>query len=175
MTLYTHLDTPLGDMLATADDGLLTGLYFLDQAHAPRVDRAWMRDDEAEIFGWLREALERYRRGEAKDFDLTRVGLRGTPFQMRVWEEIRRIPFGETRSYGELARRIGSPEAVRAVGAAAGRNPVCWLVPCHRVIGRNGALTGYAGGLARKRAFLDFEAGRMPLLEVAASRELAAA
>jgi methylated-DNA-[protein]-cysteine S-methyltransferase len=87
--------------------------------------------------------------------------MSGTPFQVRVWERIAAIPFGETISYAGLAREIGSPQAVRAVGAATGRNPVSWIVPCHRVVGKAGALTGFAGGLDRKRALLDFEAGRV--------------
>jgi methylated-DNA-[protein]-cysteine S-methyltransferase len=99
--------------------------------------------------------------------------LSGTPFQVRVWNEIARIPFGRTISYGELAERVGSADAVRAVGTATGRNPVCWIVPCHRVVGKDGSLTGFAGGLERKRAFLDFESGKSAML--APEAELVAA
>jgi methylated-DNA-[protein]-cysteine S-methyltransferase len=161
MTLYSHLDSPLGELLATSREGAITSLHFTGQKHAPAVDASWRREDDAEIFGWLRAALEDYASGGGKEFDLGRVRLAGgTAFQLKVWREIGLIPFGRTISYGELARRAGAPEAVRAAGAAAGRNPVCWIIPCHRVTGKNGALTGYAGGLERKRALLDFESGR---------------
>ena len=105
--------------------------------------------------------MEEYFAGARREFT-ARFVLRGTPFQRRVWEELRRIPYGETISYAELARRIGSPKAVRAVGLANGANPIAIIVPCHRVIGANGTLTGYGGGLPTKRYLLDLEKGVRP-------------
>ena len=115
------------------------------------------------FLGVTAQQLDEYAAGEKRKFDLP-VAFNGTPFQVRVWEEIYRIPFGETISYGELAARAGNPEAVRAAGTATGRNPICWVVPCHRVVGKMAALTGFAGGLERKRAYLDFESGRSAAL-----------
>jgi methylated-DNA-[protein]-cysteine S-methyltransferase len=158
MKLYSYLESDLGRMLATSSEGKLTGLYFVGQKHGPEMGSDWVRSDEAEIFARTARQLAEYAAGERLEFDLP-VGLHGTPFQVRVWKEIARIPFGRTISYGELAARVGSAEAVRAVGTATGRNPVCWIVPCHRVVGKDGSLTGFAGGLERKRAFLDFETG----------------
>jgi O-6-methylguanine DNA methyltransferase len=160
MTLYSYEQSPLGELLLTSRESRLTGLRFADQPEASYRGRDWLRDDDAEIFAQTRRQLQEYMEGERKEFDLSMIGMGGTPFQIQVWQEISRIPFAETISYGELAVRIGAPNAVRAVGAAAGQNPVCWIVPCHRVVGKNGSLTGYAGGLARKRFLLDFEAGR---------------
>lgn len=157
MITYTHLDTPFGRFLATAENDCLTGLYFTDQRGVGQPQAGWLRDEEAVLFQHTARQLQEYCDGHRKIFDLP-VQLAGTPFQRRVWDAIAAIPFGETVSYSEIAHRIGSPASVRAVGTAAGRNPVCWIVPCHRVIGKKGALTGYAGGLPRKRAFLAFEA-----------------
>jgi methylated-DNA-[protein]-cysteine S-methyltransferase len=109
--------------------------------------------------------LEEYASGKRQQFDLP-IGLAGTPFQALVWHQISLISFGQTVTYSDLARRIGSPDAVRAVGTAAGRNPLCWIVPCHRVVGRDGSMTGYAGGLGRKEALLAFESGRATTLDI---------
>ena len=163
MTLYTYLGSDLGQLLATSSAGKLTRLSFVGQKHAPEIGRDWVRQDDAKIFGRTAQQLDEYAAGERRKFDLP-MGLSGTPFQVRVWEEIYRIPFGQTISYGELAARAGNPEAVRAAGTATGRNPICWVVPCHRVVGKDGGLTGFAGGLGRKRAYLDFESGRSAAL-----------
>ncbi len=160
MTFYSFHQTSIGELLLTARDGNLTGLYFADQAHAPRPGRDWLRQDDAAIFLRARQQVDEFIEGDRKNFDLP-LALHGTPFQVRAWQEIARIPFGQTISYGELAARAGAPRAVRAAGAAAGRNPLCWIVPCHRVVGKDGRLTGYAGGISRKRLLLDFEAGRI--------------
>jgi methylated-DNA-[protein]-cysteine S-methyltransferase len=154
-TLYTYLRSPLGDLLLFGDEQALRGVYM--DAKAPP---AWRRSDEA--FAAAGEQLDQYFAGERRDFDLP-LDLRGTPFQRRVWQALLTIPYGETRSYGELAAQIGRPDRPRAVGAANGRNPVSIVVPCHRVIGSDGGLTGYGGGLARKRWLLDHEAGRLAL------------
>jgi methylated-DNA-[protein]-cysteine S-methyltransferase len=163
MTSYSFHETSIGELLLAGREGKLTGLYFADQAHAPQPGRDWLRQDDAAIFTQTRRQLDEYIAGDRKNFELP-IGLRGTPFQLQVWQEIARIPFGQTISYGELAARIGAPHAVRAVGTAAGRNPLCWIVPCHRVVGKDGRLTGYAGGISRKRLLLDFEAGRISRL-----------
>jgi len=159
MTLHSLLESPLGELLLIAHDDSLTGVYFTDQSHAPQVHPNWVRRDDAPVFGEVRRQLLDYAEGASEAFDLP-VELTGTKFQVKVWEQIIAIPFGETVTYTELARRIGDPQAVRAVGTAAGANPVCWVIPCHRVVGKDGSLTGYAGGLPRKKALLDFEAAR---------------
>jgi methylated-DNA-[protein]-cysteine S-methyltransferase len=159
MTLHSLLESPLGELLLIAHDDSLTGVYFTDQSHAPQIHPDWVRRDDAPVFGAVRRQLLDYTEGGSEDFDLP-VELTGTKFQVKVWEQIIAIPFGETVSYTDLAERIGDPRAVRAVGTAAGANPICWIIPCHRVVGKDGSLTGYAGGLARKKALLDFEAAR---------------
>jgi len=160
MTTYTHVDSPLGKLFLTSRDGKLSGLCFADRPHAIIVS-GWVRQDDAEIFTRTAQQLEEYAAGQRQAFDLSEVGLAGSAFQVSVWLEIAKIPFGQTISYSELAHRSGRPlKDARAVGTATGKNPVCWLIPCHRVVGKNGALTGYGGGLPRKKALLDFEAAR---------------
>ncbi len=151
---YTIIESPIGELLLTSDGSSLTGLYMEAHKGGPAVDGGWVRDDGL-FRAWTTE-LDAYFAGEASGFR-SPVRARGTAFQKRVWEALRKIPRGETISYGELARRIGSPRAVRAVGAAVGRNPVSVIIPCHRVVGSNGALTGYAGGVKRKQWLLDHE------------------
>ena len=159
MTTYTHIDSPLGQLLLTSREGQLSGLYFADRPHA-RIAPGWVRQDDAAIFAQTAQQLEEYASGERERFDLP-LGLSGTPFQVLVWNAIAAIPFGQTITYSELAQRVGrSPKDARAVGTATGQNPVCWIVPCHRVVGKSGALTGYAGGITRKSALLDFEAAK---------------
>ena len=138
--------------LTTGPDGL-RGLWF--PGRAPAVDEA--RRDATALAPAIGQ-LEAYLAGERDRFELE-LDLRGTPFQRRVWDALREIPYGSTVSYSELARTIGRPDVVRAVGAAVGRTPVPIIVPCHRVVGADGSLTGYGGGLQRKRALLDLEAG----------------
>jgi methylated-DNA-[protein]-cysteine S-methyltransferase len=158
MTTYTHIDSPLGQLLLTSSEGKLSGLYFADQPHA-RISPGWVRQDDAAIFVQTAQQLEEYASGERESFDLP-LSLSGTPFQVSVWNAIAAIPFGQTITYSELAQRVGSSQAARAVGTATGQNPVCWIVPCHRVMGKGGALTGYAGGIARKSALLEFEGAK---------------
>jgi methylated-DNA-[protein]-cysteine S-methyltransferase len=159
MTTYTYIDSHLGQLLLTSRAGKLSGLYFADQPRA-RIAPGWVRRDDAAIFVRAAQQLEEYASGERGNFDLP-LGLSGTPFQLLVWNAIAAIPFGRTITYGGLAQRIGrSPRDARAIGAAAGRNPVCWIVPCHRVVGKSGGLTGYAGGVARKSALLEFESAK---------------
>jgi methylated-DNA-[protein]-cysteine S-methyltransferase len=149
---YTTIASPLGELMLTAADGELTGLYMPAEAHDPPAGA--VRDDGA--FTTVRRQLEEYFAGERRMFDLL-VSPAGTPFQQRVWAELQRIGYGETISYAELAARIGRPTAIRAAGAANGANPVSIIIPCHRVIGSDGSLTGYGGGIEAKRALLDLE------------------
>src|SRR4051794_20240319 len=152
---HTTIDTPIGPLLAAADaGGALTGLWF-DRAPA----RGSERGDRA--FAHLREQLDAYFAGDLHSFDV-RLAAAGTPWQREVWTALASVPYGQTLSYGELARRLGRPAAARAVGAANGRNPLSIVVPCHRLIGASGALTGYAGGLSRKDWLLRHEAATAP-------------
>jgi methylated-DNA-[protein]-cysteine S-methyltransferase len=156
MPLTTTVDSPVGPLTLVGSEGTLTGLMMQDQRHAPEPAHDWERDDDA--FADVVSQLDAYFARDLKSFDVA-LKLSGTPFQRTVWAELQQIPYGETISYGELARRIGSPNASRAVGLANGRNPIGIIVPCHRVIGANGDLTGYGGGLSRKRQLLDLERG----------------
>jgi methylated-DNA-[protein]-cysteine S-methyltransferase len=149
---YTTMPSPVGELLLTASDGDLTGLYMPVEVHGPPPGAA--RDDGA--FATVRRQLEEYFAGDRRGFDLP-VAPPGTPFQQLVWAELQRIAYGETVTYAELAARIGRPSAIRATGAANGANPVSIIIPCHRVIGSNGSLTGYGGGLEAKRALLELE------------------
>ncbi|MFF0016520.1 methylated-DNA--[protein]-cysteine S-methyltransferase [Streptomyces sp. NPDC005374] len=153
---HTVIDSPYGPLTLVADDGVLCGLYMTAQRHRPPEETFGTPDDR-----WSKEAedqLKAYFEGELKEFTLE-LRLHGTPFQREVWEQLRGIPHGETRTYGELADALGNPKASRAVGLANGRNPIGIIVPCHRVVGANGSLTGYGGGLERKQQLLDFERG----------------
>jgi methylated-DNA-[protein]-cysteine S-methyltransferase len=156
-TTTTTMESPVGTLTLTAVDGRLTGLHMDGQRHAPAGSTDWVRDD-AGLAGVV-EQLEAYFGGSRSTFDVP-LDLQGTDFQRRVWTGLLEIPYGETMSYGELARRVGRPGASRAVGLANGRNPVAIIVPCHRVIGANGTLTGYGGGLDRKVWLLDHERAR---------------
>ena len=154
-TTCTTITSPIGRLLLVGDERALHGLYMLDGPRPLAIDPAWTED--AAPFAAVITQLREYFAGERTDFDVA-VELQGTPFQQRVWNALREIPYGQTISYGELALRIDQPSAVRAVGLANGRNPVSVIVPCHRVIGANGTLTGYGGGVERKRLLLDLEA-----------------
>jgi methylated-DNA-[protein]-cysteine S-methyltransferase len=156
MKHHTVTDSPYGPLTLVADDGVLCGLYMTDQRHRPPEETFGTRDDT--LFAQAEEQLQAYFAGELKEFTVE-LRLTGTPFQRGVWGQLRRIPYGETRTYGQLADALGTPTASRAVGLANGRNPIGIIVPCHRVIGANGGLTGYGGGLERKQRLLDFERG----------------
>jgi methylated-DNA-[protein]-cysteine S-methyltransferase len=153
---YTTIDTPIGELLLVGDEGGLRRVSMSPFSVAPQ----WARDDE--FFDDANEQFGQYFRGERREFDLP-LKLEGNSFELLVWDALREIPYGETVSYGHIARGIGHPDAPRAVGAANGRNPVAIIVPCHRVIGADGSLTGYGGGLDRKRFLLDLEAGVIPM------------
>jgi methylated-DNA-[protein]-cysteine S-methyltransferase len=153
---HTVIDSPYGPLTLVADHGVLCGLYMTDQRHRPAEETFGPRDDT--LFGEAEEQLEAYFKGELREFTVE-LRLDGTEFQRKVWQQLARIPYGETRSYGQLAAALGNPAASRAVGLANGKNPVGIIVPCHRVVGADGSLTGYGGGLDRKRRLLDFERG----------------
>jgi methylated-DNA-[protein]-cysteine S-methyltransferase len=156
----TTLASPIGDIILTGDEDGLTGVYMGSAPHGP--DPGWRYDDGP--FAEAIRQLTAYFAGELRSFTLP-LRPAGTPFQLAVWEELRAIPYGETRSYGQLAAAIGRPGASRAVGAANGSNPLSIVVPCHRVIGADGKLTGFGGGLPRKQWLLSMERGQsqMPL------------
>lgn len=158
VTRFRTVDSPVGPLTLAGCGGRLMHLRMVDQTYEPNHD-GWERDDAA--FPDAVEQLESYFAGERTEFDLE-LELVGTPFQRSVWAALLTIPYGETRSYGEIAAQIGSPGAFRAVGLANGHNPIGIIVPCHRVIGSNGSLTGYGGGLDRKRALLALEKSRSP-------------
>ena len=157
---FRSIDSPVGLLTLAGRDGRLMHLRMVDQTYEPSRD-GWSSDDAA--FPIAVEQLESYFAGELFDFDLE-LDLVGTSFQRAVWQALLTIPYGETRSYGEIAAQIGSPTASRAVGLANGHNPIGIIVPCHRVIGANGSLTGYGGGLNRKRALLALEKMRKPAI-----------
>jgi methylated-DNA-[protein]-cysteine S-methyltransferase len=159
---YCYLTTPIGDLLLAGDDEALSLVGFPEgkMRYAPGDD--WIENETP--FARAREQLTEYFAGRRRQFDLP-LNLTGTEFQLRVLEELQRIPYGETTSYGDIASRIGRPKAVRAVGAASGRNPIPIIVPCHRVIGSSGDLTGFGGGLGAKRALLRLEAENSGLLQ----------
>ncbi|MGY4932019.1 methylated-DNA--[protein]-cysteine S-methyltransferase [Streptomyces sp. 900116325] len=153
---HTVVDSPYGPLTLVATDGVLSGLFMTEQRHRPPEETFGDRDPRP--FAETIRQLDAYFAGELREFDLP-LHLDGTPFQRSVWEQLRQIPYGETRSYGELAELLGKPGASRAVGLANGKNPVGIIVPCHRVIGASGSLTGYGGGLDRKQRLLAFENG----------------
>jgi methylated-DNA-[protein]-cysteine S-methyltransferase len=154
------MESPVGKLLLVADDEGLREVAFGEGRSAPVIDPAWT-EGGASLVEPVRQ-LRAFFAGELRDFDLA-LRPQGTAFQQRVWKELCEIPFGTTISYGELARRVGNPAASRAVGLANGTNPIAIVIPCHRVIGSNGKLTGYGGGLENKRWLIDFERSQLPL------------
>jgi len=155
MRTHTTVESPVGPLTLVDEGGELAGVWMTDQRHLPDSSGHGERDDRVQPA--LREQLDAYWRRELTDFDVP-LAVQGTAFQQRVWAALRRIPYGGTWSYGRLALELGQPGASRAVGLANGRNPVGIVVPCHRVVGSTGSLTGYGGGLNRKRFLLDLEA-----------------
>jgi methylated-DNA-[protein]-cysteine S-methyltransferase len=158
---YTTTDSPIGELLLVGDEESLHCLSMQDGRRPIPIDPGWERRDDA--FGEARRQLGEYFGGKRRTFDIP-LSLHGNEFELRVWSALREIGYGETASYGEIAARIDVPSAARAVGLANGRNPIAVIVPCHRVIGADGSLTGYGGGLERKRLLLDLEAGVLPLV-----------
>jgi methylated-DNA-[protein]-cysteine S-methyltransferase len=156
MIHYRTIDSPIGPLTLAGHGSVLTNLRMVDQTYEPS-HVGWSPDPS--VFADTVDQLNAYFAGELIDFDVE-LDLRGTEFQQRVWKALLTIPYGETRPYGEIAEQIGAPGAARAVGLANGHNPIAIIVPCHRVIGANGHLTGYGGGLSRKQALLELERHR---------------
>jgi methylated-DNA-[protein]-cysteine S-methyltransferase len=161
VVLYTQILSPLGPLLLVADDAGLRQILFVNGRHATQPESSW-KEDEAPFTETIRQ-LQNYFAGELENFDLP-LAPEGTPFQLAVWRRLCDIPYGATVSYGELANRIGNPKACRAVGLANGSNPIPIVIPCHRVIGSNGKLTGYGGGLPIKEKLLALERRQLRLL-----------
>lgn len=161
---HVTLPSPVGPLTIVAEAGSITGLYMDSQRHRPDPDvLGAVGDMQAEPFASAASQLTAYFAGQLTDFDLP-LAPAGTDFQRRVWSALQTIPYGQTWSYSQLARKIGNDAAVRAVGLANGRNPISVVIPCHRVIGADGSLTGYGGGLDRKRFLLDLETRTSTLL-----------
>lgn len=155
---YTSIDSPIGELLLLGDGHALRGLYMQDGRKPVKIAPRWERSEAP--FAGVQEQLREYFAGERTTFDDLPLVLDGAQFERRVWRALQDIPYGETASYGEIARHVGQPGAARAVGLANGRNPIAVIVPCHRVIGANGSLVGYGGGLERKRLLLELEQGQ---------------
>jgi methylated-DNA-[protein]-cysteine S-methyltransferase len=159
---HTYIDSPLGRLVLMSDGTALTGLYIIDQSEITD-ERLGKQSDDAAPFPAARKQLNEYFAGERREFDVP-LNMNGTDFQKTSWSELLKIPYGTTITYGELARRVGNAKATRAVGMANNRNPISIIIPCHRVIGADGALTGYGGGLHNKRKLLDLENSRALVL-----------
>lgn len=152
---YTYIDSPIGKLLVTRDEGGITGLDLPTARYPRQIHDDWERDDTA--FDDVRTQLDEYFAGTRQHFELP-LNAGGNAFQRTVWEALTEIPYGQTTSYGKVAAAVGHPDGARAVGVANGQNPIPIIVPCHRVIGADGSLTGYGGGLPTKRWLLDHEA-----------------
>ena len=166
MHYYDYTESPHGRMLLVANDGGVSGIYFEGQKYFPQVPAEWSLAPEHAVLRQAKRELAEYFGGERRRFEIA-LAPEGTAFQRSVWAAISTVGFGETITYGELARRAGCPGSARAAGAATGRNPLTIVVPCHRIVGSTGSLTGYAGGLNRKRALLALESGIPDLLSAA--------
>jgi methylated-DNA-[protein]-cysteine S-methyltransferase len=156
---FRYLSSPLGSLLLAGDEKGLRYLAFEHGWYPIEPGRDWKKDDRFDLFARVERELRSYFRGKLRSFSVP-LAPEGTAFQLRVWRALRRVPYGKTLSYTDLARRAGRPEAVRAAGAANARNPISIIIPCHRVVGRDGSLTGYGGGLDAKRSLLELEGAR---------------
>jgi methylated-DNA-[protein]-cysteine S-methyltransferase len=161
-TYYSTTDSLIGELTLVSDGESITGMYMHVHRHGPESRDGWIRRDDLPVLVKAAQQLREYFAGERTDFDLP-LNPAGTAFQKSVWKELCEIPYGATISYGELGKRLGNPAASRAVGLANGRNPISIIIPCHRVIGANGSLTGYGGGLDRKKMLLGLERGALVL------------
>jgi methylated-DNA-[protein]-cysteine S-methyltransferase len=161
-SIYCYIESPLGQLLVCGDGEFIMGLFMNNHQGWLGPEAAWRLADEP--FADIREQLAEYFEGQRQQFDVP-LKLAGTPFQQQVWRQLVQIPFGTTITYAELARRVGQPTAFRAVGNANGRNPVSILVPCHRVIGADGKLTGYGGGINNKQWLLEWERSAVDRLQ----------
>jgi methylated-DNA-[protein]-cysteine S-methyltransferase len=156
---FSTMESPIDELLLLSEGEALSCLHMIEGKQKMAIDSAWKRDDKLPVFKSVREQLESYFAGKLKEFNIP-LQMQGTDFQIKVWNELCNIPYGTTINYGQLAQRIDNPNAQRAVGLANGRNPIAVIVPCHRVIGANGSLTGYGGGLFRKEILLNLEQGK---------------
>jgi methylated-DNA-[protein]-cysteine S-methyltransferase len=160
MKVFCYVESPIGRLMLTSDGTALTGLYMNlyrnKPSKLPGLDDDWIQNATIDPLPAAARQLKEYFAGKRREFDLP-LRMEGTEFQQRVWRELTKIPFGETRSYGQLAKRLNNPNGSRAVGLANGRNPIAVIVPCHRVIGADGSLTGFGGGLDRKEWLLTHE------------------
>jgi methylated-DNA-[protein]-cysteine S-methyltransferase len=154
MKRYCYCDSPIGRMLLVGKNGMLEELHFPNSTEQLQIPVEWQEDKNS--FAETLEQLRQYFAGNRRQFDLP-ISPQGTPFQERVWQELCKIPYGETASYGMIAQRIGKPKACRAVGMANSKNPIPIIIPCHRIIGKDGSLTGFGGGLPVKKQLLDLE------------------
>jgi methylated-DNA-[protein]-cysteine S-methyltransferase len=169
--IYTSIKSPLGEITAAAEDNALTGLWFVGQKYYPPETEVWVHAPEHPVFIKLRDWLERYFEGE-KNITLPDLKPEGTAFQKAIWEILLEIPYGRVTTYGEIAKKLAKSKGIlsmsaQAVGGAVGHNPISILIPCHRVVGAGGSLTGYAGGLDKKKALLhieqaDLTSGQLP-------------
>jgi methylated-DNA-[protein]-cysteine S-methyltransferase len=166
MKCYGFYESPCGEMLIVAGQAGLCGVYFEGQKYYPTIDPEWRRDERHALVAEARRELAEYFAGQREAFELA-LAPEGTAFQQAIWRAIATVAFGNTVSYAQLAAAAGYPGKARAAGAATGRNPLTIIVPCHRIVGSSGALTGYAGGLARKRALLALESRTGDLLAAA--------
>jgi methylated-DNA-[protein]-cysteine S-methyltransferase len=166
MKRYGFYESPYGQMLLVASGDGLSGVYFEGQKYYPSIDAEWRCDEQHAVIAQARRELAEYFARERQRFEIV-IAPEGTPFQRKIWQAIARVSFGETVSYAALAESAGYPGHARAAGAATGRNPLTIIVPCHRIVASTGALTGYAGGLDRKRALLALESGTGDLLAAA--------
>jgi len=165
MLAYDEYESPQGTLILTATPKGLAGVYFKGQKHFPKRP-TWQLDPHHPVLKRVKRELAEYFAGRRKRFTVA-LDPQGSAFQRSVWKQIAKVGYGDTLSYGELARRAGHPGSARAAGAATGRNPIGIIVPCHRIVGSDGSLTGYAGGLARKRALLALEGARRELRSAA--------
>ena len=156
MNSYSVINSPIDDIMLVADDSALIGIYFVGCDHIPAASRRGTLNPKHPVLQRAATQLDEYFAGKRAKFSLP-LRLAGTEFQEKVWREIARIPYGETISYSDLAKRAGATQAIRAVGTSTGRNPVSIVIPCHRVVGKDGNMRGFAGGLERKRRLLDLE------------------
>jgi methylated-DNA-[protein]-cysteine S-methyltransferase len=176
MNAFCYVDSPIGRLMLTTDGSAITGLYMNlyrnKPSKLPDVSGDWVENGTIDPLPLAARQLKEYFSGKRRDFNLP-LRMNGTEFQQRVWRELTQIPFGETRSYGQLAKRLNNPNGSRAVGLANGRNPIAIIVPCHRVIGADGSLTGFGGGIDRKEWLLTHEGhpvtGELPLGDRAGS------
>ncbi len=157
ITTYRLIATRLGDVLCIAQGSIIIGLYLAGQKNYPEIQQEWIRDDSLALFDSVCKELNEYFSGNRHYFSFMSKALSGTSFQLSVWKALGQVPYGTIISYAQLATSINKPTSVRAVASAVGKNPLSIIIPCHRVVGSDGALRGYAGGLQRKQSFLDLE------------------